>query len=172
MGSRYVLWRRDRKILYAQPTDSVSFVCAQRTGTFGQYWLGNTRPISQAGTIGACAGAVGAWEYPCDQSVNASTGYICQAKPDYVPFDFIEASVRVTQDCLQVFYRHIIVGSPCLKIMHAQLSPTATDPECSKDHANPQGTWVLTVLSFTEPVNSLRASFDLGMCGVHFYFYI
>ena len=57
---------------------------------------------------------------------------------------------------------HKIVGSPCLKVMHAYLSVTGYTAPVSKDRAGLHGIQgVLTVLAFIKPVNSPGASFDL-----------
>ena len=88
---------------------------------------------------------VSAWKHPSDQSSGHRRGLCgcCKGlgipvRPvgecKYVLYMYIPgqtglcaictAPVLVTQDCLRVFYGHIIVESPCLKIMHAQLSAT------------------------------------------------
>ena len=44
---------------FAQPPVSIRFVCGQCIGPSGKYGLGNTRMISHAGTVWACADAIG-----------------------------------------------------------------------------------------------------------------
>ena len=64
-------------------------MCGQCIGPSGKYGLGNTRMISHAVTVWACADAIVACKYLYNQScvayralVSASTGYMCQVKPE------------------------------------------------------------------------------------------
>ena len=60
--------------------------------------------------------------------VSAHTGYIHQAKPEYVPFNpygVTNGPCTGPQDYLGTFYVHTIVGSPCLNVLHALLLATA-----------------------------------------------
>ena len=59
--------------------------------------------------------------------MSASMGYICQVKSELCHLTCIgnrKGHARTTQYCLRVFYRNKIVGSPCVKTMHAQRSST------------------------------------------------
>ena len=90
--------------------------------------LENICMISRAGTVQIHADHTRACEYPYAQSclavrgsvrtVCARTGYIYQAKPEYCHLT-CRGHVRASKDCIGTFYRHKIVGNPCLHSIHA-----------------------------------------------------